>query len=238
MSYSIYGGPRPFFLGLRKSLILDQGGSIQGAGGWRACYKARAVDPESETRPWALFEAWYQAALDAHLPFAEAMTLATVGSDGRPAARVVLYKGRSGEGLTFYTNYESRKGRELERLPHAALVFHWPVLEKQIRIEGPVERLDAETSDAYFETRPRESQLGAWASEQSQTLASREELDAVYRELERKYAGREVPRPPHWGGYRVVPESFEFWMAHPGRLNDRILFTRDGSAWRRTRLAP
>jgi len=196
------------------------------------------VHPETETSPWRVFEAWYQAAIDAELPFPDAMTLATVGMDGKPAARVVLYKGRDGEGLTFFTNYHSRKGRELERSPHCALVFHWAALEKQVRVEGQVEKLDVKSSDAYFATRPRESQLGAWASAQSEPLASREALEESYRELERQYAGAAVPRPPHWGGYRVVAGCFEFWMAHPGRLNERILFTRSASGWSRTRLAP
>lgn len=176
--------------------------------------------------------------MNAEVPFAEAMTLATVGTNGRPAARVVLYKGRFGDGLTFYTNYESRKGLELSKLAYAALVFHWATLEQQIRIEGRVEKLPAKQSDAYFATRPRESQLGAWASAQSQPLQTRQELEDAYRTLESEHTGRDVPRPPHWGGYLVIPDSFEFWTGHAGRLNDRILFTRDGAGWQRTRLAP
>ena len=208
------------------------------APGVPACYKPPAVDLERETSPWPVFETWYRAALDAELPLAEAMTLATVGDNGRPAARVVLYKGRLGEGLAFYTNYESRKGVELGKLPHAALVFHWAPLEQQVRIEGRVEKVAKEQSDAYFASRPRESQLGAWASAQSQPLSTRQELDEAYRALDHKYAGREVPRPPHWGGYVVIPDAFEFWLGHPGRLNDRILFTRGESGWQRSRLAP
>jgi pyridoxamine 5'-phosphate oxidase len=196
------------------------------------------VHPENETSPWPVFEAWYQAAVDAELPLPEAMTLATVGMDGSPAARIVLYKGRAGEGLTFFTNYQSRKGTELERVPQCALVFHWAPLERQVRVEGHVEKIEPERSDLYFATRPRESQLGAWASAQSESLASREGHEERYRNLERRFAGAAVPRPPHWGGYRVIAQKFEFWMAHPGRLNERILFTRTDSGWMRTRLAP
>lgn len=196
------------------------------------------MQPESQSDPWPVFEAWYQEAVEQKIPFPDAMTLATVGGDGKPRARVVLYKGRIDDGLTFYTNYESYKGLELARVPHAALVFHWAVLEKQVRIEGAVEKLSAEQSDRYFATRPRESQLGAWASAQSEVLESREVLDESYHRFEQEYAGQEVPRPPHWGGYRVIPSSFEFWMGHAGRLNDRVLFTSTDGTWKRTRLAP
>ena len=188
--------------------------------------------------PWTVFEDWYRAASEARLPLPEALTLATVGLDGRPAARIVLYKGRSGAGLRFFSNYSSRKGKELARVPFAALVFHWAALGRQVRVEGAVEKLSPGESDAYFMSRPRDSQLGAWASPQSEALPSEEVLSARLVELRTRYAHGEVPRPPHWGGYRLLPERFEFWTAAEHRLNERVLFERDAESWRRTLLAP
>jgi len=196
------------------------------------------VNPDETQDAWALFESWYQAAVTSALALPEAFTLATVGLDAKPAARIVLYKGRSGEGLRFFSNYESRKGRELERTPFAAAVFHWPKLERQVRVEGSVERLPAAESDAYFATRPRQSQLGAWASPQSQRLQTREALEVRVAELERQFAGSTIPRPQHWGGYRLLPASFEFWAAADHRLNRRWLFSRHTQGWERTLLAP
>lgn len=165
-------------------------------------------------------------------------TLATADADGRPSARVVLLRGADERGFVFHTNYNSRKGRELDSTKHAALCFYWPTLDEQIRIEGDVERLPAADSDAYFDSRPRGSQLGAWASNQSETLASRETLEEQYRETERRFEGQPVPRPPFWGGYRLVPSRIEFWYGRPDRLHDRILYTRRSGGWHIERLFP
>ena len=196
------------------------------------------MTPETALEPWTPFEHWLQSAIDHGLTRPDAMTLATIGIDGRPSARVVLYKGHTEDGLRFFTNYDSRKGRELERIPFAAAVFFWAELERQVRIEGAVEKLSEAESDAYFATRPRDSQLGAWASPQSQPLASRTELEQRLAELRRQYAEREVVRPPHWGGYRLIPDSFEFWTAAAHRLNERWLFRRSAAGWQRSALAP
>lgn len=165
-------------------------------------------------------------------------TLATVDASGRPSARVVLIRHVDRRGFVFYTNYRSRKARELGENPRAALVQHWPTLEEQIRIEGRVEIVDPSESDAYFAGRPRESQLGAWASDQSAPLDARETLETRYREMEARFAGQVVPRPPFWGGYRVVPEAMEFWYGRPGRLHDRLRFIRSGDTWTTSRLFP
>jgi pyridoxamine 5'-phosphate oxidase len=169
---------------------------------------------------------------------ATAMTLATVDAEGRPSARIVLLKGVDAQGFTFYTNRESRKGRDLSENPRAALCIHWPAGAEQVRVEGRVERLPDEESDAYFASRPRGSQLGAWASEQSRPLATRTELEERVREIDARWAGKPVPRPPHWGGYRVVPERIEFWFGRDDRLHDRFVYERDGEGWRTVRLNP
>lgn len=166
------------------------------------------------------------------------VTLATVGVDGRPSVRVVLCRHVDEHGFVFHTNYNSRKGRDLAANMYAALCFHWPTLEEQIRIEGHVEQLTSEESDRYFGERPRGSQIGAWASEQSAELTSREALEDRYRECERRFEGQIVPRPPFWGGYRVVPNRVEFWYGRPDRLHDRIVYLLDGDRWRITRLYP
>ncbi len=168
---------------------------------------------------------------------ATAMTLATADARGRPSARMVLLKSVDDAGFTFYTNRESRKAGELDGNPFAALCLHWPASQQQVRVEGRVERVPDAESDAYFATRPRESQIGAWASQQSAPLASREELEARVRELEARYPG-EVPRPPFWGGYRVVPDRIELWQAGVGRLHDRFLYTRAPDGWSKQRLNP
>lgn len=164
--------------------------------------------------------------------------LATSDPSGRPSVRIVLLRGVDARGFVFFTNYGSRKGRELDGNPRAALVQHWPTLEEQIRVEGRVERIDAMESDAYFAGRPRESQLGAWASEQSATLDQRSTLEARLREVEGRFEGQGVTRPPFWGGYRIVPTRIEFWYGRPGRLHERVQFTRADGAWHEEFLYP
>jgi pyridoxamine 5'-phosphate oxidase len=172
------------------------------------------------------------------LPEPTAMTLATVGSDGQPSARLVLLKAVDERGFVFYTNLRSRKGRDLATNPRAALTFHWQPLEVQVRIEGVAEQVDDGEADEYFATRPRGSQLSAWASDQSEPIARDGELDARFAEAERRFAGRDVPRPPHWSGYRVIPERIEFWRNRPSRLHERRLFEREGDGWRESVLYP
>jgi pyridoxamine 5'-phosphate oxidase len=189
--------------------------------------------------PIALFQRWQREARAADLPQVDAMTLATATADGRPSARIVLLKGVDARGFAFFTNEQSRKGRELEANPRAALVLLWAALERQVRITGAVERLADAESDAYFATRPRGSQLGAWASAQSRPLKERGELDERWAALEARYDGAAVPRPPHWGGYRVVPDEIEFWQGRADRLHDRFAFTRAlGDGWEHVRLQP
>jgi pyridoxamine 5'-phosphate oxidase len=188
--------------------------------------------------PLAVFRAWYDDAVRAPDPFPEAMTLATATADGKPSARVVLYKGLSDGHPRFFTNYSSRKGRELASNPFAAVLFHWTSLARQVRIEGRVERLSAEESDAYFQSRERESQLGAWASPQSEAISGRSALEARYAELERRYEGTRVERPAHWGGYRIVAQSYEFWIGRAHRLHERVLYRITDTGWQTTPLAP
>lgn len=204
----------------------------------RLGYAGPVMDPETAVDPYALLDAWLGEAAAADTEYAPSMVLATVGESGRPSARVVFYRGRSGEALRFFTNYLSRKALELEQNPHAALVFHWALLRRQVRVEGRVARLGSEESDAYFRARPRESQLGAWASPQSQVVGSRADLEARYAEAEQHFAGGPVERPPHWGGYGLVPDHFEFWVGRDRRLHDRYGFARVSQGWNRERLAP
>jgi pyridoxamine 5'-phosphate oxidase len=203
-------------------------------------YNADSIDEKTvDPDPLKLFQRWLDEAKGAGIHFAEAMTLATSTTEGQPSARLVLLKQADETGFVFYTNYNSHKARELDANPQAALVFYWPQLERQVRVEGKVERTSADESDAYFKTRPRESQIGALASPQSEVIASREALQQRADELEKLYEGREVDRPAHWGGYRLHPNRIEFWKGRPSRLHDRILYERqsDGS-WTICRLAP
>jgi pyridoxamine 5'-phosphate oxidase len=192
-----------------------------------------------ETNPIALFHQWFDKALTARIEKANAMTLATVGADGRPSCRIVLLSSFDERGFVFHTNYESRKGAEIAHQPWVSLTFWWDALGHQVRIEGRAEKTSAEDSEAYFGNRPRGSQLGAWASDQSRPVHSRAALEARMREFDREYQGKPVPRPPNWGGYRVVPHAIEFWENRDNRLHDRIRYERtDRGEWRITRLAP
>lgn len=204
-------------------------------------YMARGLDERAvDADPIRQFAVWFDDAVAAHLLEPNAMALATATPDGRPSVRMVLLKGFDATGFVFYSNYESRKGRELAANPRAALDLFWVELERQVRIEGPVERLAPEQSDAYFHSRPRGSQLGAAASHQSAVLPGREPLERRLAELEAEYAGTEaIPRPEYWGGYRVVPEVMEFWQGRPNRLHDRLRYTRRvGDGWTIERLSP
>ena len=188
--------------------------------------------------PIRFFRTWYEEAEEAGIFLPEAMALATVGADGAPSARMVLLKGVSQEGFTFFTNYESRKSRELDGEPRACLLFHWPILERQVRIEGRVSRLTAAESEAYFRTRPRGSRIGAWASAQSRALESREVLEAAVAETEARFEGREIPLPEFWGGYRLVPGAIEFWQGRANRLHDRLVYSMNEGGWSVERLYP
>jgi pyridoxamine 5'-phosphate oxidase len=188
--------------------------------------------------PVALFAAWFEAARKSGFYLPESMSLATADAAGRPSVRMVLLKGFDESGFVFYTNYESRKARDLAENPWAALCLHWNVLQRQVRVRGPVSKVTSEESEAYFRTRPRGSRVGAWASRQSSELPDRAELERRYAELERRYAGEEVPLPEFWGGYRVVPEVMEFWQGRANRLHDRLEYRRDDAGWSVRRLYP
>jgi len=188
--------------------------------------------------PLALFAEWFKDAKRAGVYLPEAMSLATATSDGKPSARMMLVKGFDERGFRFFTNYESRKSDDLTANPRAAMVFHWGILQRQVRIRGDIEKLSEEESRAYFRTRPRGSQLGAWASEQSSVLENRRELVERFREHEQRFKDTEVPLPPFWGGYRLIPHSIEFWQGRANRLHDRLLYTRESDGWKVVRLAP
>jgi pyridoxamine 5'-phosphate oxidase len=196
------------------------------------------LEGELDSDPLRQFTRWFEEALAAGVPFPETMTLATASADGRPSARIVLLKGADERGFAFYTNRDSRKGRELAANPRAALVLHWQALGRQVRVEGHVEEVGFDESAAYWATRPRASRVSAWASPQSEPVPDRDELEEAAAEIDRDFAGEDVPLPPHWGGYRVVPETIELWEHRDDRLHDRILYTRADSGWHMERLAP
>jgi len=218
------GSPAGNLAGMRRR-YLDKGGELRSrdlAGDWLA-----------------QFQAWFEAAAEAGLPEPNAMILGTADADGRPSARTVLLKGLDEEGFVFYTNYTSRKATELDANPYASLVFPWYEVFRQVIVRGTVERVDRATTEAYFASRPRESQIGAWASPQSQVVPDRDTIDRAEREAAARFEGADVPAPPHWGGLRVRPETVEFWQGRTGRLHDRLRYRRvTGDEWIVERLAP
>jgi pyridoxamine 5'-phosphate oxidase len=204
----------------------------------RKSYERAELDESaSKEEPIEQFDLWLQQALDSKLPEPNAMTLATVGADGRPSSRVVLIKGFDQRGIVWYTNYDSRKGKELAANPFAALQFHWVELERVVRIEGRVEKVSNEDSDTYYASRPLDSRIGAWASPQSEVIESRTVLVGSAAKFGAKFL-LQPPRPPHWGGYRLIPDRWEFWQGRRSRLHDRLRYRKIGTAWIRERLAP
>jgi pyridoxamine 5'-phosphate oxidase len=186
----------------------------------------------------ALFDEWFAEARAAEINDPEAMALATAGADGQPSVRMVLLKGHGPEGFVFYTNEQSAKGDQLRENPRASLLFHWKALRRQVRVQGPVEPVSDTEADAYFATRARDSQLGAWASDQSRPLDSRATFEQRFEDAKARFEGEDIPRPPYWGGYRVIPERIEFWLDRPYRLHERRLFTRSGNGWTEGLLYP
>jgi pyridoxamine 5'-phosphate oxidase len=203
-------------------------------------YPDRQLLEKTATRdPFRLFHHWFRQAVQARLIDPNAMAVTTVSPSGKPSARMVLLRGLDKKGFVFFTNYLSQKGKELKKRPHASLLFFWPLLGRQVRVEGRVERVTARESDAYFATRPRGSQLSAWVSKQSERIPNRESLEKRMVEFEVKFKNKKIPRPSHWGGYRVLPVSIEYWSGRRNRLHDRLRYQRKSKGgWRRERLAP
>ncbi len=188
--------------------------------------------------PTAFFNSWLKEAEQSGIILPEAMSVASVSEDGRPSSRMVLLKQADQQGFVFYTNYHSRKADELEQNPHVALLFHWNILQRQVRVEGRVERVTQEESEAYFHSRSRGSQIGAWASKQSQVASSRQTLTDKFKEFKQKFTGKEIPLPEFWGGYRVIPERIEFWQGKADRMHDRFVYQRQDQGWKVIRLNP
>lgn len=205
----------------------------------RTDYKLRSLnESDVNANPFAQFTNWWNEAIASSIDEVNAMTLATVSPEGRPSARIVLLKGFDENGFVFFTNYESRKGKEISDNPHAALVFFWKELERQVRIEGGIEKVSSDESDAYYHSRPTGSQIGAWASPQSEVIDNREILEHNYSELQKKFGNQEVPRPGFWGGYVLRPSMIEFWQGRSSRLHDRIEYRLENGNWKIVRLAP
>ena len=204
----------------------------------RKDYTIKSLDiSDVNIDPIAQFEVWFKEALKAHVLEVNAMTVSTIGLDGSPNARILLLKGVD-TGFVFFTNYNSEKGKELENTNSASLTFFWPELERQVRIRGKIEKVTAEESDSYFFSRPLGSQIGAWVSPQSQLINSRADLSNRQKDFERQFGENNISRPPHWGGYRLLPHTIEFWQGRPSRLHDRIKYLKEGENWKIVRLAP
>ncbi len=219
---------------------MDETPTISELSGLRHEYDSRGLRrADLHSDPIEQFRAWFAAALTAEIRDVNAMSLATASPDGKPSVRIVLLKGLDNHGFSFFTNYDSEKGRNLDANPFAELAFYWQRLERQIRIRGPVERTSREDSAAYFHSRPPGSRLGAWVSKQSEVIDSRKILDARLQQMTERFADEEIPLPPHWGGYRLRPEQIEFWQGRPNRLHDRFRYTRNAdNTWQIDRLAP